>query len=70
MTASSVTGVGPGDSHGLQKKENHCGCPCCGGTPTETVSNPPVKRGCVTNYSVGRSARYASGGKASSIKVC
>lgn len=69
MAASSVTGRGPGDSHGLQKKENHCGCPC-GGSPTEVVSNPPLKRGCVTNYVAKKNTRYTSNGGYSSVKVC
>jgi len=69
MAASSVTGRGPGDSNGLQKKENHCGC-ACGGTPTETTSNPPLKRGCVTNYVSRKNAQYTSNGGHSSIKVC
>jgi len=29
MAASSVTGVGHGDSHGLQKHHLHSGCGCC-----------------------------------------
>lgn len=69
MAASSVTGKGLGESKGLQKDENHCGC-ACGGKPTETVSNPPLKRGCVTNYVSKKGTSYSSGSGGTSIKVC
>ena len=69
MAASSVTGVGPGMSNGLQKSENHCGCNC-GGTPTELEATPVVKRGCVTNYVAKKATSYVSSGSSTSIKVC
>lgn len=46
MAASSVTGTGPGESHGLQKPENHCGCGC-GGAKDETPKAPARRFGCV-----------------------
>lgn len=53
MVASSVTGVGPGDSHGMQKPELHTGC--CGGSSgaQNANSSPPRKRGCHIKYSGG-----------------
>ena len=51
MAASSVTGTGPGESHGLQKPQNHCGCGC-GGATTKSEA-PPVRRvGCVKRHVV------------------
>jgi hypothetical protein len=69
MSASSVTGIGPGESHGMKKPANNCGCPC-GSTPEEVVSNPPLKRGCVVSYSYGSKTVYRSGQKQASAKVC
>lgn len=51
MAASSVTGRGPGDSGGLQKPENHCGCGC--GEKQADPKKPPRRRlGCVTRHSM------------------
>lgn len=50
MAASSVTGTGPGESHGLQKPENHCGCGC-GGKPDDTKKPARRRLGCVRRYS-------------------
>lgn len=69
MAASSVTGRGPGESHGLQKRENHCGC-ACGGPVEETTSTPPAKIGCVTKHVSNNRAKYSSNGGNTSIKVC
>jgi hypothetical protein len=50
MAASSVTGTGPGESHGLQKPENHCGCGC-GGKPEEAKRPARRRLGCVRRHS-------------------
>jgi hypothetical protein len=50
MAASSVTGVGPGDSNGKQKPNLHSGCGCSG----PVSPRPPVvvrKNGCYARYS-------------------
>lgn len=49
MTASSVTGTGPGESHGLQKPELHSGCGCCSNKQA-VPAKPPRKRGCFSSY--------------------
>lgn len=49
MTASSVTGTGPGESHGLQKPELHSGCGCCS-SKQPVQPKPPRKRGCFSAY--------------------
>lgn len=67
MGATSVTGIGKGDSNGKQKPDNHCGCSC--GSPDETEPKPKVKRGCVTHVVTGGTASIKIGG-GKSIKVC
>jgi hypothetical protein len=54
MAASSVTGVGLGDSNGKQKHENHSGCGCCFGSKTDPAINTKRKTGCVVRYNSGR----------------
>lgn len=48
MGATSVTGVGPGDSNGLWKRENNSGC--CGKTIETTTTSTVVKKGCSIKY--------------------
>ena len=64
MAASSVTGTGPGESHGLQKPELHSGCGCCG-PASETPATNKRKTHCVKRHSsaskaVGYSSRSGS----------
>lgn len=71
MAASSVTGTGPGESHGLQKPENHCGCGCGGGEKSPAVVPSKKRSGCNRRYSIGSTnVRYSSGSGSSSIKSC
>jgi hypothetical protein len=49
MAASSVTGVGPGDSNGKQKPELHSGCGCCSGS--QTPKTMKTKKFCHKKYS-------------------
>lgn len=72
MAASSVTGTGPGESHGLQKPENHCGCGCGGGgEKSPAVSPSKTRSGCRRSYSVGSAnVRYSSGSGATANKSC
>ena len=68
MGATSVTGVGPGDSNGKWKCGNqYGGCKC--GCGEETTTPPKVKFGCYTKYSGCSTAKYKSGG-ATRIKTC
>jgi hypothetical protein len=69
MGATSATGTGPGESHGVPKPENNSGC---GGKPPDDPPEPepPVKRGCFVTEKSGNVARASGGGGASSIKVC
>lgn len=50
MVASSVTGVGQGDSNGKQKPELHSGCGCCSQAQNQTIPKP-TKKGCSISYS-------------------
>jgi hypothetical protein len=59
MAASSVTGVGPGDSNGKQKPHLHSGCGCSG--PSTPSPAPSIRKfGCHTRYSAGFSAAKTS----------
>ncbi len=49
MGATSVTGTGPGDSHGLRKPENSS-CHCGGCVTTEETASPSPKKGCRVSY--------------------
>jgi hypothetical protein len=69
MGATSVTGTGPGDSHGLYKPELQCGGCGCGFTEEEEESII-VKRGCVTTAIANGNATYVGSGSVSSIQVC
>ena len=60
MAASSVTGVGPGDSNGKQKPELHSGCGC-GGSSKQPPNTPAKKRGCYVKSTSGGVIRNNSG---------
>lgn len=49
MAASSVTGVGQGDSNGKQKPELHSGCGC-GSNSQSNIEKKQIKKGCYRNY--------------------
>lgn len=66
MGATSATGTGPGESHGVQKPENHCGCGC--GKPEEEKAKKK-KIGCLTRVKTCNTANVKVG-SSSSIKVC
>lgn len=68
MGATSVTGKGLGESHGLHKPENGGGC-CPKATPTETPV-VPVKQGCYTLVKTGGITKYRVGNSSSKNKVC
>ena len=70
MSASSVTGRGPGDSHGKYKPENQCGGCNCGCKDCEKPPVEPRKQSCYTRLSVGASASLVSASTSSNIKVC
>lgn len=70
MAASSVTGTGPGESHGLQKPENHCGCGC-GGSKQETPKPPQRRIGCFSRHVVNSGVvRNRSGSAPVQSKSC
>jgi hypothetical protein len=70
MAASSVTGTGPGDSRGLQKPENHCGCGC-GGKPDEAKKPARRRLGCVRRHSSSSPVvRHNSSGGSSGHTSC
>lgn len=50
MVASSVTGVGHGDSNGKQKPELHSGCGCCSSSHSNNIQKKQIKKGCSKNY--------------------
>lgn len=64
MVASSVTGVGHGDSNGKYKPENNCGCGC----PAQTSSSSSASRArksCSVRHNVSSGVKIhnsASGG--------
>ena len=68
MGASSQTGVGIGDSHGIQKGNNHVTC-SCGKKCDPIPPKPPVNVGCYTRISTGSRASISTGSR-SSIRVC
>lgn len=52
MTASSVTGVGPGISNGKQKPQNHGSCPCSSKTKEQIGTNIIKKNECYVNHKI------------------
>ena len=67
MGATSVTGVGPGDSEGEYKPENTTGC-CGRGTPTESTATP-LRKNCAAKVKIGGNTRYKTG-NSGRIRVC
>ena len=67
MGATSVTGVGPGESHGEYKPENTTGC--CNAKPDETTPSTPPKFQCSTKVKTGGTVKYKTGSSAK-IKTC
>lgn len=73
MSATSVTGTGPGMALGPDggpapwKPENNGGC--CGKPVDPPEPAPRVKRSCRTTYRSGGIVRYGAG-SGTSIKVC
>ena len=63
MGANSVTGVGPGESHGLYKPDLHCGgcgCPCKGDGCTPEPEEK--KRSCYISHRSGGTLSIKTGG--------
>lgn len=70
MAASSVTGTGPGESHGLYKIKNNGSCGCAS-FPSETKRPEVRKLGCFKKYvSGGGFIRYNGGSSGLSEKSC
>lgn len=67
MGATSVTGKGHGDSHGLAKPENNTGC--CGAKPSEETPIEQEKQSCYTKLRISSKASYKVGSN-TRIKVC
>jgi len=57
MGATSVTGVGAGDSHGEWKRENNSGC--CGKVDSDDEPTQVVRRGCFTRYKCCSTNKYS-----------
>jgi hypothetical protein len=68
MGATSTTGTGPGESHGVPKPENSTGCGGAG--PDEPEPTPEVKRGCVVKHKSGNVASASAGSGGTGVKVC
>ena len=72
MVASSVTGVGPGDSNGKYKPQNGCGCGggCgSGNSGNISVQSSNVKKSCYSRYNYCN-VNKINIGNGNSIKVC
>jgi hypothetical protein len=69
MAASSVTGVGIGESNGKQKRNNNASCG--GGTADaeEAAKKKVIKNGCHISYNVRGYGSYKTG-QSKSIRVC
>jgi len=68
MGATSVTGIGHGDSHGLYKPESNTGC--CGTQPkTEEIPIVEENKSCYTKLTLRNRSSYKTG-SSSRIKVC
>ncbi len=68
MGASSVTGKGYGESHGIFKPENNNGCKC-GRRPEEEEPEGELKTGCYVKVLSGNLVSYRNGG-AINLKGC
>jgi len=85
MGATSVTGVGIGDSEGKFKPQNNAGCGSKGPRPTPCgpfscafagdfhkqcgCTEPKIQRGCAIKHRVGQKTRIRVGQK-TRLKVC
>lgn len=67
MGATSVTGVGPGESGGLYKPENTTGC--CNAKQPETTDTDPPRTQCSTKIKTGGSTKYKIA-YSNKIKAC
>ena len=72
MSASTVTGKGPGSSFGKYKPENNCGgCHCgCGKKDCEHHREEEPKIGCYTTVKVGNAISYVATGGIPTCQVC
>jgi|694.fasta_scaffold22242_2 hypothetical protein len=62
MVASSVTGVGPGESHGKYKPENNCGCGCSSANSNVNVTSSKINNCYNNKINIGNCTK--------SIKIC
>ena len=69
MAASSVTGVGPGESFGKYKPQNGCGCG--GGNSTNVaVQSSTVKKSCHIRYNSCNNDKINISKGINSIEIC
>ena len=68
MGASSVTGTGQGDSHGVYKPEHNNGCGCKKEDPSPKPL-PGMPIGCFVKTNSSNTIKIRTGGSIS-IKVC
>ena len=68
MSATSVTGVGPGDSYGRYKPEHNNGCGCNRKREEKPKSQKPV--GCRVVVGGQGVVRYRAGGSTIKVKTC
>jgi len=69
ISASSVTGIGPGASFGKYKPENNCGGCNCGCKKEEHLIEP-IKVGCYTRIRVGGRVAYTSPNAVAKTVAC
>ena len=69
MAASSVTGTGPGESHGLYKEKNNGSCGCTNPS-VPALDKPKIKRGCSVSYRSGGVLRQGFSSGSISDKSC
>lgn len=70
MAASSVTGVGLGDSNGKQKPHLHSGCGCYPVNKTVSTSSSKKTYKCHTKYNYCFSSKYKSNSKLINNNSC
>jgi hypothetical protein len=70
MSASSVTGTGPGESFGLYKEKNNGSCGCTSPSSSPIIPKPKVKRGCSISYRSGGTLRQGFSSGTISDKSC
>ncbi len=69
MAATSVTGVGPGDSLGKQKPENHAGCGCKAPAKEKPAKKVLPSNCCVVIHNCGGKREITCGSR-KSFRVC